>query len=448
MRYKNLIVWILVTIVSFTILRGQTLELTLEAAKKIALENNPDIKIAKKELRQAELKLIEARANFFPTISAFSQLQHAWELPTVIMNNPFYDPVMNPRKKLYFKMGTENNIAYGLSLQLPLFTGGSIYYGYKMALMNRDIAEAQLKSKEQEVISNVINAYYNVLFLQSMVKVTEEALEAATENLKQVRFYYNEGKASEFDLIRAEVQVENYKPQLLSVKNQIKIAKDRLKVLLGIEDSEEIVCVDSLYYQETEYLQKPLEELIEYAINNRADIKILKIQKELLNTQVKLSRAPLMPTLAFSTNYQYQGQRDDFNFESEDFFRSSSSSLSLSIPLFSGFKNHSKIQQSKIEVKKFQDRFNYAVNGIKIEVKSAWLKLKEAAQNVQTQLKIVEQSEESLRLANLMYKEGMNTQLDVLNAQVALNQSKMNYQRYLLEYNIALVSLLKALNLL
>jgi len=448
MRYKNLLPWILITVLSMTILWGKEIEITLETAKKIALENNPDIRVAKKELKQAELRLVEARANFFPTISAFSQLQHAWELPTVIMNNPFYDPVLNPRKKLYFKMGTENNIAYGLNLQLPIFTGGSIYYGYKMALMNREIAEAQLKSKEQEVISNVINAYYNVLFLQSMLKVTEEALEAATENLKQVKYYYNEGKASEFDLIRAEVQLENYKPQLLSVKNQIRIAKDRLKMLLGIDDSVEIICIDSLYYQETEFLKKPLEELIENAIDNRADIKILKIQKDLLKTQVKLNRASLMPTLAFSTNYQYQGQKDDFNFESEDFFRSSSSSLSLSIPLFSGFKNHSRIQQSKVEVRKFQDRFDHVINGVKIEVKSAWLKLKEAAQNVQTQLKIVEQSKESMRLANLMYKEGMNTQLDVLNAQVALNQSKMNYQRYLLEYNLALASLLKALNLL
>ncbi|RKY52117.1 MAG: hypothetical protein DRP92_06140 [Candidatus Neomarinimicrobiota bacterium] len=86
------------------------------------------------------------------------------------------------------------------------------------------------------------------------------------------------------------------------------------------------------------------------------------------------------------------------------------------------------------------------IRAIKLEVKTAWMTLKEAAQNLETQQAILEQAKESYRLANLMYKEGMNTQLDVINAQIALNQSKMNYQRYLLEYNTALVKLLKALN--
>ncbi|RKY49541.1 MAG: hypothetical protein DRP91_04025 [Candidatus Neomarinimicrobiota bacterium] len=441
---KNLVA----TVVLFGLiqLNAQDIELTLERAKAIALENNQEIQMARKEVEKARYMLVEARGNFFPSISAFSSFQHAWELPTVIMNNPFYDPIRNPNKKLYFKMGTENNLVYGFNLQLPIFTGGSIYNGYKIAKISYEIAEAQLKSKEQEVLSNVITAYYNVLFMRSMLKVTTEALEAAEENYRQVKKFYEVGKASEFDLIRAEVQVANYKPQLLSIKNQVKLSEDRLKILLNLDEEVGITYMDSLIFEGTEYLNKDLDTLINIAIENRADVKLLKLQKEILNRQVKLSISSLMPTVAFTTNLQYQGQKDDLDFTSEDFFKSFNSSVSISIPLFTGFRNYAKIQQKKIEVKRFDNQMESFIRAIKLEVKTAWMTLKEAAQNLETQQTILEQAKESYRLANLMYKEGMNTQLDVINAQIALNQSKMNYQRYLLEYNTALVKLLKALN--
>ena len=159
-----------------------------------------------------------------------------------------------------------------------------------------------------------------------------------------------------------------------------------------------------------------------------------------------MSKAAFMPSIVFGTAYQYQGQRDDFKFVGDDFFKSFNSSISINIPLFNGFKNSAKLQQAKIAIKESDHQAESLTNGIKLEVKGAFFTMKEAQEKVQTQQKTIEQAKEAQRLARLMYSEGASTQLDVLNANLALNQAKMNYQQSLFEYNVALANLKKSIN--
>jgi len=173
---------------------------------------------------------------------------------------------------------------------------------------------------------------------------------------------------------------------------------------------------------------------------------MLEDRKKLAEKQVNLAKAKYSPSLVFGTAYQYQAFRDDFDFTTDDLVKSFNSSISLSIPIFSGFATKAKVQQAKIAVKEVDYQAESAIDGIKLEVKAAYFKMKEANENVQTQEKTIEQAKEALRLAELMYSEGASTQLDVLNANVALNQAKMNYQKSLYEYNVALANLKKAIN--
>jgi outer membrane protein TolC len=173
---------------------------------------------------------------------------------------------------------------------------------------------------------------------------------------------------------------------------------------------------------------------------------MLAEQNKITKRQLNLARSSYMPAVIFGTNYQYQGQRDDLNFTSDDFYKSFNSSLSISLPLFGGLKNSAKLQQAKIGVKEGQLREESLRNGIKLEVKNAFFTLQESEEKVTTQQKTIEQAEEAFRLANLLYSEGASTQLDVLNASLAVNQSKMNYQQSLFEYNVAIANLKKAIN--
>ena len=315
-----------------------------------------------------------------------------------------------------------------------------------MSRIGRNIAEAQLKSIEQKLLSDVTGAYYHVLFANSALDVALEALESSEKNLEQVNKFYDAGKSSRFDVLRAEVQVANFKPVVVSSKNGLRLAESNLSLILGISDSVNYVFKEKLEFTESDLSHKNLDELLDIALRNRPEVLIMQEQKLITRKQLSIAKAALMPSVIFGTSYQYQGMRDDLDFTNDDFYKSFNSTLTLSIPLFSGLKNSSKMQQAKIAIKETGYQEESLINFIKLEVKSAYFVMKEAEEKVETQKKTIEQATEALRLANLMYTEGASTQLDVLNSNLALNQAKMNYQQSLFEYNVALANLKKAIN--
>ncbi|MFH2024715.1 MAG: TolC family protein, partial [bacterium] len=305
---------------------------------------------------------------------------------------------------------------------------------------------SQLKATEQKILSDVTSSYYGVLFMNSTLAVSEEALQSSEENLNQVTQYFNVGKSSRFDVLRAEVQVANMKPMVISTINNLKLAESHLRMVIGINDSIDFNYTEKLELVYSELTEKSLNVLIDLALTSRPEIVMMDNQKYIAQKQVSMSRAAFIPSVMFGTAYQYQGQRDDFKFTGDDFFKSFNSSVSISIPIFNGMKSSAKYQQAKIAVKETEHQTESLVNGIKLEVKAAYFSIQEAMEKVQTQQKTIEQAKEAQRLARLLYSEGSSTQLDVINADLAVQQAQMNYQQSLFEYNVALANLKKAIN--
>jgi len=455
MRTKLKYYTILTVLILTVNLLAENINLDLNTARALALNNNPSLKLAQEGVTKSRAKITEARSAFMPSISGFSQYQHAWDLQKTVMPN-FIKALMTgmvPDATLDLmpdfmavSFGMENTVAAGLSLNQPLYTGGMIRNAYQMTKIGADISTSQLKATEQQVLSDVASAYYGVLFANSAAEVAEEGLHSAQQNLAQVQKFFDVGKASRFDVLRAEVQVANFTPMVTSANNARRLAESSLRVTLGVKDDVVFNYIEKLQYVEALQVGMTLEELLAIALHERPEIKMLSDQQKIVKKQVALSKASYLPTLAFGTSYQYTGQRNDMKYVKDDFYKSFNSSISLSIPIFSGFGTSAKVQQAKITVKETGFQAETAINGIKLEVKSAYYMMREANENVQTQAKTIEQAKEALRLAELMYSEGSSTQLDVLNANVALNQAQMNYQKSLYEYNVALATLKKAIN--
>lgn len=452
----------LIILALFSTIRAEILNLDLKTAREIALERNPSLKLAREGVHKASRHVIEARGNLLPTINAYSNLQHAWALqknriPNFLkapFDSLFYNlyttgliPTFTPQPEyLEMAFGLENVLIAGIQLQQPIYLGGTIRNGYNISKLGYNIAQLQFKSIEQNVLNELTSSYYRVLFTKSTLTVFQEALQSAEQNLEQVNKFYNVGKASNFDLLRAEVQVANTKPFVASAKNNFRLSESGLRMIMGIDESIELNFVEELELYYSELTIKSLEELMEIALISRPEIQMLNDQKSITKKQVSLSKASFLPTVVFGTSYQYQGMRNDLKFNSEDFNKSFNSSISISIPLFSGMKNSAKYQQAKIAVKETEHQAESLINSIKLEVKSAYYTMQEALEKVQTQQKTIEQAKEAQRLAHLMYSEGSSTQLDILNADLAVQQAQMNYQQSLFEYNVALANLKKAIN--
>lgn len=421
---------LIICLISFTgrlSFTQERLTLTLEDSIRLALSQNPYHLAAEERVEAAKSKIREAAANFFPSLNAqglntLDEKIFELELPSFIPGEP-------PQK---VAMDFTRDYQFSLSVSLPLFTGGRLLSGFKQAKYNFQSTEEGARQSRHLTVFNTKRAFYGYLLAQEFVNVAEEAVEVAEKHLKNVKSLYEVGIASKFDLLRSEVQLANLKPQLIRSRNNLRIAELSLKTLLGVDLDKPIAVEGALKYEPVE---PDLETALTTAIQNRPEINQMKYQKQIANEMLKISRAEYFPTIALSGAYNFWA--DKLNFQKDTWQSYYSVNLVLSIPIFNGFATSAKVAQSKAMIREIELSQKGLRDTVRFEVRQAILKLEEAKESLLSQEKNVEQAQESLRIAELNFAEGLVTTLDVSSVQAALSQAKTNYSQALYDYVIS-----------
>ncbi len=422
----------------------ETLVLTLQKSVDMALERNPGITIAEKELDKASAGIMESYSSLLPVINGSASLQHAWDIQENTIPN-FIKQMLGPSFPGYESMpdfvrlsfGLENTLTYGANITQPLFLGGAGIAGIKIAYAARRASESQLELQKQNLIYNTTNAFYASLLARDLVDVQEQALRQAQANLDIVLKKYDVGTASGFDKMRAEVEVANLKPAAIAAKNNFQATLTGLRTVLALPEDTAIELQGELEYAHDEFGDTTLEELRQLAFAHRPELATLQAQKNIASKSVAVSRSQFLPKLFFTTNYSFLAMRNDYDFRSDDLSKGFTSAISLQMPLFTGFKNAKQYQKAKIDYKIMNDTEQLLNDGIIAEVELAYNKYKEAEEKYFAANESIDLAEEALRLANLMYEEGASTQLDVLSSQLALTRARLNYASALYEYQMS-----------
>jgi outer membrane protein len=436
-----------IVILSFVLHAQERVVLTLEKSVEFALEQNPELKSAEKEFKIASAGVMEAYSNVLPKLDASINYQRAWEIQTSRIQNFFKTAgVASPDAPDYLEIsfGIPHTLTYGAMVTQPIFLGGAGLAGIKISYAAKEAARQNLESKKQNLIFHTANAFYSCLLAQELVKVQEEALKQAQANLDIVQKKYSVGSASGFDKMRAEVDLANRQPQLIAAKNNLESANTNLRMIIGMEADKGVDISGQFEYNIDEFGAMELKELQKLAAENRPEKQAIDAQKKISKNGVCIALGNFLPKIFFQTDLSYLAQKDEFDFHfNRDFSKGFTSAISVQIPLFHGFKSVSQYQQAKLNYKISLDTEKQVNDGIAAEVEFAFNKFKEVNERYLSARQTVELAEEALRLANLMYKEGANTQLDVLNSQLALTQAKVNYISSLFEYQIARYQLRK-----
>lgn len=411
--------------------------LTLEESIRLALSQNPYHLAAEERLEMARAKLREAAAGFLPSLN--SEGLHTLAEKLFILEFPSFIPGEPPQR---ISMDFTKDYQFYLNFSLPLFTGGRLTSGYKQAKYNLRSTEEAVRQSRHITVFNAKKTFYGYLLTKDFVKVAEEAVDVVEKHLKNVKSLYGVGMASKFDLLRSEVQVANLKPQLIKARNNLKIAELSLKTLLGLDLSQPIEIKGYLTYKPFE---PDLEESVSKAMLKRPEISQLKYQKQMAGQGLKLARASNLPSFAVSATYNFWA--DQLNFRKDTWQSFYTVNLVFTIPLFNGFATSARVAQSKAMIKELGFTQKGLIDIIKFEVRKAILRLQEAKESLLSQEKNVEQAQESLRIAELNFSEGLTTTLDVSSAQAALSQAKTNYSQALYDYVMSLAELDKAMGI-
>lgn len=415
-------------------------EITLEEAERLALENNIQIKLSEASLQKAKASSHETLANFFPTVSSFYQLQDNLELSVMVID---FDGD-GPAPPTEMQIGTKYSSVAGVQLSYPIFTGGAIINGQLMSNVAVNLSELSLQDQVNTVIYTIRVLYYQSQMLNSMIEATEVGLSSSKESYNLALQRKAVGQATKLDVLQAEVRYESYKPQLVSLKNQLVSALTNLKTYINNPSLEDIAVIGHLEKIENPFEGMSLEDLTQLTKEERLELKMVQEQQKLAQYQRNLAWSTIMPKVQIGGNLQWQANNDLI--ADLDHRRSSNVALSVSLPLFSGGKNAAGIQKANIGLKEAQYQLKQMENFVYTDVDAAYRKVEEMQSNIYANEGVVKQAEEALRLSKLLYENGSATQLELVSAESGYLGAKSNYISSLFQYNLAVEDLKKSLN--
>jgi outer membrane protein TolC len=407
--------------------------LTLDKAISIALEQNRDILIADQDRSKAEAQIAEARSGAFPQLSVSAQYMRNVELPVIFLpgNSPPFNPSPNT---ISFAIGSNNSYQGGLTLTQAVYSH-QVNVALDIANTYKDLSDAGYESTRQSVVLQTKKAFYGVLLMQKLVEANRQALDMVKANYENVQALYNHGQAAEFDLLRAEVQVANTEPTVISVENNLVLAVNGLKSLLSIPlDSNVVIEGDFMF---AEVPQSVLDQGARDAMTTNPSLQQLAFQETMLDQNISIEQSGYFPSVFAFGSYQWQTQDNTFQFNNYLWAKIVNIGVTLSWNVFDGLRTPARVEQARVDLRKVEYARLKAEEGLTIAIQSARLKMDEAKRRIQGQEKNIEEAKKAVSIAETRFKNGVGTQLELLDTQVAMTLAQTNYAQAIYDYLVA-----------
>ena len=403
----------------------QSLKLTLEQALEIALTENPTIKVANQDIELKKVSQKEAWQNLLPTVDLNGGVTYTVKAATMNLGGQ------------KFKMGKDATSTWNgaLSVNLPIFAP-AVYRTMKMTKTDIELAMEKSRASRLDLVNQVTKAYYQLLLAQDSYDVLKQSYAVSEKNYNVVNAKYEQGKVSEYDKISAEVQMRNLKPNVVSARNGITLAKLQLKVLLGIGDQAlDILINDNLKNYEMQVANHNANVVT--TLDNNTALKQLDLSEKLLNHSLKIQKTSFMPTLALNYAYQYQSlYNPNFEFWHYDWYPSSTLSLTLSVPIYKA-SNFTKVKSTRIQLEQLNETRLNTERQLNMQVQAYLDNMTASTEQLASNKESVAQAEKGRVIAEKRYEVGRGTILELNSSEVALTQAQLTYNQAIYDYLVA-----------
>ncbi len=403
-------------------LNAQQLDLTLQQAIDIALDENPTIKVADKEIQVKKIADTEAWQALLPSVTANASVQHT--LLAAEMN-------LGGNK---FKMGEDNTYTGVLAgtLSLPLFAP-TVYQNMKLTKTDIELAREQARNSRLDLVNQVTKAFYQMLLSQDSYKVMQESYKTSKENFDVVNEKYKVGSVSEYDKISAEVQMRSMNSSMVSTQTALTLAELQLKVLMGIDPNIKVVINDKLENYENALVLAEVDDT-EAALQNNSAMRQFDINREMLDRALKIQRTSFMPTVSFSLTGQYQSlYNKNWSLWDYDWSPSASFTIGISIPIFTA-SNWTKLKTTKLQISELEDNRLNTRRQLAMSAQSYMHNMASSIVQVESNKEAVRQADKAVTIAAKRYDVGKGTILELNQSEVALTQSQLTYNQSIYDY--------------
>jgi outer membrane protein len=395
-----------------TLLAQDTRKLTLKEAIDLGVTNSHLLKNNKAKIDEAIAAVREANERKLPDFSISGSYLY---LPV--------QPNINLKTDSAGKGGSNPKVSqamYGIaSVSLPIYTGGKLKYGIESAKYLEQAARLDADDNQEAVILNTINAFSNLYKSGATVSLVKENLEQSNQRVKDFSNLEKNGLLARNDLLKAALQSSNIELTLLDAESNWKLASVNMALMLGLPE-QTILVPDSAGLEQT-YTVKTIEEYEQLAMLERKDADALSLRKKAADLGIKSVKADYFPSLALTAGY--------IAADIPEFLTITNAvnvGVGVKYNLSSLWKTKSKIAQAQARAQQLSESRQMLTDDIRLQINQAYQSYLLSQKKIQVYQKAVEQATENYRITKNKYNNSLATTTDLLDADVAQLQTKLN----------------------
>lgn len=404
------------TFVSMAQTPTDTLRLSREECVAIGLQESPTIQVANLEVKRMDYSKKEILANLFPSIDFSGAYQRSIELQTLEMS------MGGQSQKI--KMGTDNNWNFGFSAAMPL-VNASLWKSISLSDIQILQTLEDARASKLDLVDNINKAYYALLLAIDSREVIKENYDLAKFNAEIYKKQFANGTASEYDVLRTDVQVSNIEPELLQADIAVKQCQLQLKVLMGIDNNVTIMPNINLTSMQREMYGYTLEK--DYSLKNNTSVRSMDIAQKLASENVTLQKYAYIPTLAASYNINWNAMSNGNPFKNQSFNPYSNVAVALSVPIFSGGSKLQKVRQAEVQVKELELQRENLINSLHMQVELALDNINRQVKQIASSEQGMKQAAKALEIMQKSFEIGAATYLDLRDSEVANSSARLAY---------------------
>ena len=414
---------------------------TLDQAIDYALSHNYLIAAQSEDEAIADGRKTEAWSAVLPHVSLEGGYTRLSEVPEINFEGPDLPSIPSigqiPKIEVHQKMGDEDNYKAEAKIQQLLFASGQAYSAIRMAGQGQKAASLSLAAGKDDLAEKIAQTFFTTLFAQALFEARSQSLKTSEAHLADVRNQQVFGTASKFELLRSEVEVANLRPEVEQAKNAVRLSQMSLKTLMGY-DLEAPIKVDGAL----DDLSLDLEytEAFDTAVSERNALLGLDAAIDAQDYGTWAATSGMLPKVVAFGSWTYQ---KPWYFES-DWTDLWSVGVGISIPVFDGLSAVGQRRQFAARSRQLEKQKSALIQGIDFSIRRALLDLEEITRRIEDTRSNVTRAETAYGMAETAYKNGVATNLEVLDAQLAVTGAKTRYIQSLYDFQIAKTQLLAA----
>ena len=441
----KLIISSLFVFISFTSL-SQEKKLSLNDCIELAIENNENLKNSKLEERISKALSKEYLSIGFPQINFDGGLQYNHDVPKSLIDISRFMPGVPE--------GTEQEVQFGQTYdgRVDLFVNqmifnGSYFVGLSAARELVRLSEKLTERNEIDINESVQKAFYTVLNTKSRIDLVETNLNRLNTLLGQTKELYTNGFIEKLDVDRIQVAYNNLKSEKIKADRFYKLSKEVLNFQIGLPVGTDIELTGELTEEVINNFNYNLDD---FDYSKRIEYSILQTDKNLKFYDLKNNRSQYLPQIYANYNYGYNTSSSNYDlfFDSNRWKSFGTVGLKIIIPIFDGFLKRSKINQSKYKIEQVENQMMFLERSINLQINQSISNYENTKESLLISKQNLELAQNVYLATEKKYKEGVGSNLEVIDSNNSLKIAQNQYYNSLYESIIASIDIKKTLGTL